>query len=370
MSMSDQIPERELNDSESKFDPPLYIQRYEHVCDVIQGSDDHKVLMVADFGCSNCKMLKYMKKIKDIRKLIGVDIDRNILKQYSFRIEPSLWEHVHVRSSPLTTQLFCGSIAEFDKRLADVDAVTMVEVIEHLPPEMLSAFPDILFGQLHPYLVVITTPNSEYNVVFKDLVGMRHWDHKFEWTREEFENWCDRIASQYNYSVKFSGVGDPPPTMESVGFCSQIGVFTSNDQLDRSNTDNNATMPYELVAEVKYPWKPEQSRDEQLLNEVRYYISFLSRNPIDGESESIGSNTESDAHSVASCDSNTIVVHLEELLSYSKINVLCNSIEELRCFILGAKEWQLNDSGTAILLPSDFNEESPDTVSSDTSESS
>lgn len=49
---------------------------------------------------------------------------------------------------------------------------------------------NMVFGQLHPKLVVLTTPNSEFNVVFDMAEGkLRHWDHKFEWTREEFQSW-------------------------------------------------------------------------------------------------------------------------------------------------------------------------------------
>jgi hypothetical protein len=37
---------------------------------------------------------------------------------------------------------------------------------------------------MRPKLVVVTTPNAEYNTLFPDFEGpFRHWDHKFEWTR-------------------------------------------------------------------------------------------------------------------------------------------------------------------------------------------
>ena len=63
--------------------------------------------------------------------------------------------------------------------------------IEHLVPPVLEMVPSVLFGKLSPRVVVVTTPNAEFNVLFTDLTGFRHWDHKFEWTRKQFENWWD-----------------------------------------------------------------------------------------------------------------------------------------------------------------------------------
>ena len=61
--------------------------------------------------------------------------------------------------------------------------------IEHLEADVLEQLPKALFENLQPDIVVMTTPNSEFNVVFPDFEGFRHTDHKFEWTREEFQSW-------------------------------------------------------------------------------------------------------------------------------------------------------------------------------------
>ena len=54
---------------------------------------------------------------------------------------------------------------------------------------MLDAVPDAIFGFLRPKRVVMTTPNAEYNVLFPGFTGFRHHDHKFEWTRAQFQEW-------------------------------------------------------------------------------------------------------------------------------------------------------------------------------------
>jgi hypothetical protein len=118
-----------------------------------------------------------------------------------------------------------GSLTYRDKRLQGFDAAAVVEVIEHLDPNRLKAFERVVFESARPSTVVITTPNREYNELFETLAPgeMRHTDHRFEWTREEFEMWASDVGSCYQYSVKISDLGD---VKEHVGAQSQMAVFT------------------------------------------------------------------------------------------------------------------------------------------------
>lgn len=51
-------------------------------------------------------------------------------------------------------------------------------------------FPYNIFGYIRPLVVAVTTPNADFNVLFSKMGNsFRHWDHKFEWTREQFEDW-------------------------------------------------------------------------------------------------------------------------------------------------------------------------------------
>ena len=76
-----------------------------------------------------------------------------------------------------------------DRRLEGFDAAAVVEVIEHLDPPRLSAFERVIFEFARPATVVITTPNREYNVTWENVgtERLRHHDHRFEWTRPEFQ---------------------------------------------------------------------------------------------------------------------------------------------------------------------------------------
>ena len=120
--------------------------------------------------------------------------------------------------------LFQGSLTYHDKRLEGYDAAAVVEVIEHLDTNRLKAFERVLFALAKPKTVVLTTPNKEYNSLFEkmDATEMRHTDHRFEWTRDEFAQWVKSISEKYSYNAEITGVGDAD---ENVGSPSQMAVF-------------------------------------------------------------------------------------------------------------------------------------------------
>ena len=75
-------------------------------------------------------------------------------------------------------------------------------------------------------MVIVTTPNIEYNVRFESLPNdkLRHQDHRFEWTRQEFRDWAYDVESRFNYQVTFQSIGDED---EQVGAPTQMAIFTS-----------------------------------------------------------------------------------------------------------------------------------------------
>ncbi len=50
----------------------------------------------------------------------------------------------------------------------------------------------------------------------------RHSDHRFEWTRAEFEAWANGICERFGYSVRFLPIGEVDA---EVGAASQMGMF-------------------------------------------------------------------------------------------------------------------------------------------------
>lgn len=116
-------------------------------------------------------------------------------------------------------ELLHGSLTYVDPRLEGFDAAALVEVLEHLEPERLAAAERAVWGHARPGAVLVTTPNRDYNARFENLPagGLRHGDHRFEWSREEFRDWASRVAERFGYEVRIDGIGaeDPelgPPT--------------------------------------------------------------------------------------------------------------------------------------------------------------
>ena len=100
-----------------------------------------------------------------------------------------------------------------------------MEVIEHIMPEKLSIFEKVLFQKAAHPTIIVTTPNREYNARYHCAGGgmLRHEDHRFEWTREEFVAWTAKICGQYGYEAEVKGIGEMD---ERYGFPTQMGVFT------------------------------------------------------------------------------------------------------------------------------------------------
>jgi 2-polyprenyl-3-methyl-5-hydroxy-6-metoxy-1,4-benzoquinol methylase len=111
-----------------------------------------------------------------------------------------------------------------DRRLANFDAAAVIEVIEHLDQPRLAAFERVLFEFAKPDTIVLTTPNVEYNARFENLPAgkFRHKDHRFEWTRVEFQDWAQSMAARFGYAVRFLPVGEEDTTL---GAPTQMAVF-------------------------------------------------------------------------------------------------------------------------------------------------
>lgn len=60
--------------------------------------------------------------------------------------------------------------------------------IEHMFPPDLDDLPFTLFGVIQPEVIIVTTPNYDFNILFENT-NFRHLDHKFEWTRQQFKDW-------------------------------------------------------------------------------------------------------------------------------------------------------------------------------------
>jgi 3' terminal RNA ribose 2'-O-methyltransferase Hen1 len=176
---------------------------------------------VLDLGCGEGQLLRALLKEKSFEEITGVEVSHRALEIASERLKlERLPEKQRQR-----IKLLHGSLTYRDARLAGYDAAAVVEVIEHMDTPRLAAFERVLFEFAKPGTVVVTTPNVEFNVKFETLPAgqFRHKDHRFEWTRPEFQVWGDRVAAKFGYGVRYLPVG---PEDSSVGAPTQMAVFT------------------------------------------------------------------------------------------------------------------------------------------------
>ncbi|KAI8822885.1 uncharacterized protein EV422DRAFT_585389, partial [Fimicolochytrium jonesii] len=223
-------------DSVPLFNPPLWIQRRALVSQILL---KHHVQSVLDMGCGEGSLLEILLNEPAFTRLAGVDVDENVLEVATYNCAPTDYDRTYLRELPVEFDLYRGSAGEFDKRLSNFDAIASVEVVEHLDADILATFPSTTLGAYRPRIMVVTTPNAEFNIHFPNLCygtpesKFRHWDHRFEWTRAEFQEWATKAAAKYGYSVTFNGVGLIAAKSEagvgSVGHCTQVAVFLRNE---------------------------------------------------------------------------------------------------------------------------------------------
>lgn len=188
-------------------------QRHAVVLEALRASGAKSVF---DLGCAEGKLLRSLASVRQFERIVGVDVAIRSLEIASRRLKLD-------RGSD-RIQLLHGSLMYRDDRIAGFDAAAVVEVIEHLDPPRLAAFERVLFEFARPKCIVMTTPNREYNALWPTLPAgrFRHADHRFEWTRAEFQDWSNRIASRFGYSVRFVSIG---AVDEALGAPTQMGVF-------------------------------------------------------------------------------------------------------------------------------------------------
>lgn len=218
----DELAEAEENEAEpreAQLETPLSLnqQRLGAVLAALRASGARSVL---DLGCGEGNLLRELLADRQFERIVGLDVSVRSLEAAQRRLK---LDRLPERQAD-RIKLLHGSLIYRDRRLEGFEAAAVVEVIEHLDPPRLSAFERVLFEFARPKTVVLTTPNREYNVAWESLPAgeFRHPDHRFEWTRQEFQDWARQVAGRHGYAVRFLPIG---PEHESAGPPTQMGMF-------------------------------------------------------------------------------------------------------------------------------------------------
>ena len=193
--------------------------RLNKVKDIILKNNVHSVL---DLGCGEGNLISILLEESSIQKITGVDISSNALS----KIKEHIYLYKYKKEEQDKLNIIVGSCLYKDDRFNDYDCICAIEMIEHLEPYKLKDFVKVVFKYAKPNLVIITTPNKDYNKLYEYLNEdqLRHKDHRFEFTREEFNNWCNNITNQYkNYKVTIEEVEKNKD--EKLGSPTQLAIF-------------------------------------------------------------------------------------------------------------------------------------------------
>lgn len=211
------------------------------------------------------------------------------------------------------------------------DVVTLIEVIEHLYPKDLENLVENVFNSLRPRLIIVTTPNADFNILFTQMKygKFRHLDHKFEFTRQEFQTWAQTIALNYNYLVEFNGVGEAPLNEQhrNVGTCTQIAIFHRQDKDNQLNLTSNEFFQrlsyckqHETIGYIDYPYGIEKTMK---LHEQIQYILQMYRLMAEDKAR----------HGDDNHDTLPLTINYDSLINHPRLKDFQITIEELKHII-------------------------------------
>lgn len=218
---SDESESTEIKENtETEKRTPLNTLRLNAVKDAVLASGASTVI---DLGCGECRLTSLLLNESQIKKVTACDVSVRELEKAAGRLHLDRMQPY--RKNKLT--LMQASLTYRDKRFEGYDCACVVEVIEHIEPMRIPAMERSIFEFAAPGTVIVTTPNKEYNENYQFLNSdeLRHNDHRFEWTREEFRAWTEHICETFGYSCIINGIGDND---ENYGTPTQMGVFTKN----------------------------------------------------------------------------------------------------------------------------------------------
>lgn len=191
---------------------------------VLQALGDLGARRIVQLGCGDGRLLEVLLTSPSFEWVCGVDVSHRALESAARRLE-RVPEHRRAAGD-----LLHGSPLYRDRRLEGYDAAVLLEVVEHVDVPRLAALERNVFESLQAKVVIVTTPNCEYNPCYPDLApdAFRHSDHRFEWSRSEFTAWARRVAERFGYQERLVAVGPEHPQR---GAPTQMAVFQARSEL-------------------------------------------------------------------------------------------------------------------------------------------
>ncbi|MEH7130630.1 methyltransferase domain-containing protein [Neobacillus drentensis] len=190
--------------TEEKHEPPkirLNDHRYEAIIKYVKALP--KKGTIVDIGAGEGKLSVQLGFIEGVQEILSVEPSNKARLRAMER-----FEQAKEKRGCVEPKSFAGSLFYYDERLLNKDVMVLCEVIEHIDEYRLASVFETIFKDYRPEVLIVTTPNKEYNVVYEMDVAMRHHDHRFEWTRAELRQKVDAWSKLYPYQVSYLGIGE------------------------------------------------------------------------------------------------------------------------------------------------------------------
>lgn len=180
---------------------------------------------VLDLGCGKGLLLQRLVREPQFDAIVGVDKCGMSLWQ----AQETLREYLH--DPPGRLSIIAGSYTDRNPDLIGFDACAMVETIEHVEPGMLASVEQTVFGYYRPKMLVMTTPNADFNPNYGLAPReLRKADHCFEWDRAKFLAWTTGVAKRHGYTVRIGGIGEMDTLL---GQPTQMALFSRSHSTSR-----------------------------------------------------------------------------------------------------------------------------------------
>lgn len=290
-----------VEDNRAFFFPPLHSQRKHFIAHYIRENlANSRKLKLLDVGCGEGSLLRYLKNDHIYERLVGVDRDANLLKTVTLpAVRPNVFDELqgglahrfgidllHADVIQVTQAVGNENLTLENDLIGQwlqsqrFDVCVCTEMIEHVHlGEELMQVEKFLFNVANARVIIVTTPNFDFNDWFKhsenDAGGdhvnnrFRHDDHKFEFTREEFQQWVQSVLERFpRYRlVQSTGVGTGPGGDRSHGFATQIAIFEleePQENIEFRGLECNGT--HEWLSQVDYP-VDERTEEQKVVDE-------------------------------------------------------------------------------------------------------
>ncbi|SMQ81845.1 3' terminal RNA ribose 2'-O-methyltransferase Hen1 [Bacillus sp. OV166] len=204
--------------AEEKYEPPkirLNDIRYEVIIKYIEALPQKATIV--DFGAGEGKLSVQLGFIKGVQEILSVEPSNKARLKALGRFDYAKEKRGFVEPKSLA-----GSLFYYDERLSNKDVMVLCEVIEHIDEYRIARVFETIFKDYRPEVLIVTTPNQEYNVVYDMNEEMRHHDHRFEWTRAQLRQKVEALTKIYPYQVSYQGIGEEN---QQYGHPTQMVIF-------------------------------------------------------------------------------------------------------------------------------------------------